>query len=418
MKKIVTIICLSVVYLLIISDNTLLAFDTIITGKSDSEYDVEAVQNAVDKGGSVLLKGTFDFGPKGRVNITNDIEISGEVDEVGSYLTKVVGGFWSFHSPLPSTELPIPSPGPKLKIQKIHFDGATRAPLHFAYTSGIEIANNKITNVLPQSYPYKWNGGEKLLLNAGILLGNRFVHKEKILPGAVTGRLIFSNNSVDLKCKEPEITMGQGVFAVYTWGAIIEIKGNTFRNVSRNSIELLDNYVGDEGQGNILIVDNNIVTPKVGLPFPSPKTPNGIMVGWFFNKSGGSDPALLSKISIVGNYVQANGETSLGIASLADGVSVLGNRVEVGGGAKSIGILQFGSNGFIARNKVDGSGAWALNVGPYKVYKGNGNTLAWNDFIDFDGSSGDFYSGGNKNTFVGAKCSIVNKGEGNILLTQ
>ncbi|MCP3887276.1 MAG: right-handed parallel beta-helix repeat-containing protein [Desulfobulbaceae bacterium] len=418
MKKIAAINCLSIAFLLILSTNTLFAFDTTITGKSDSSYDVKAVQDAVDKGGSVLLKGTFDFGKKGRVNIKNDVEISGEIDEAGRYLTKVVGGFWTFHSPLPSTELPIPTPGPKVKIEKIHFDGATRAPLHFAYTSGIEILNNKITNVLPLSYPYKWKGGDNLLLNAGILLGNRFVHMEKILPGAVTGRLIFNNNSVDLKCKKPEITMGQGVYSIYTWGAIIEIKGNTFRNVSRNSIETLDNYVGDEGKGNILIADNNIVTPPVGIPFPSPKTPNGIMVGWFLNKSGGSDPALLSKISIVRNYVQANGETSLGIASLADGVSVLGNHVEVGGGAKSIGIFQVGSNGFIARNKIDGSGAWALNVGPYKVYKGNGNTLAWNDFTDFEGSSGDFYSGGNKNTFVGAKCSIVNKGEGNILLTQ
>lgn len=418
MKKITTIIFPSIVSLLILSANMLLAFDTIITGKSDSEYDVTAVQDAVDKGGSLLLKGTFNFGPKGRVNITNDIQISGEIDEAGKYLTKINGGLWTFHSPLPSKELPITTPGPKVKVEKIHFDGATRAPLHFAYTSGIEILNNKITNVLPLSYPYKWKGGETLLLNAGILLGNRFVHMEKVLPGAVTGRLIFSNNSVDLQCKEPEITMGQGVFSIYTWGAVIEITGNTFRNVSRNSIETLDNYVGDEGQGNILIADNNIVTPKVGIPFPSPKTPNGIMVGWFLNKSGGSDPALLSKISVIRNYVQANGETSLGIASLADGVSVLGNHVEVGGGTKSIGILQFGSNGFIARNKVNGSGAWGLNVAPYKVYKGNGNTLAWNDFTEFNGTSGDFYSGGNKNTFLGAKCSIVNKGEGNMLLTQ
>ncbi len=376
MKTITAIICSSIVFTFIVSVNTLLAFDAILTGKGDSAYDVKAVQDAVDNGGSVLLKGTFDFGSKGRVNITNDIQISGEIDEAGKYLTKVVGGLWTFHSPLPSTELPIPSPGPKVKIEKIHFDGATRAPLHFAYTSGVEILNNKITNVLPLSYPYKWKGGENLLLNAGILLGNRFVHLEKVLPGAVTGRLIFNNNSVDLKCEEPELTMGQGVFAIYTWGAVIEIKGNTFRNVSRNSIETLDNYVGDEGEGNILIADNNIVTPPVGIPFPSPKTPNGIVVGWFLNKSGGSDPALISKISVIRNHVQANGETSIGIASLADGVSVLDNRVEVGGGAKSIGILQRGSNGFIARNKVDGSGAWALNVAPYKVYKGSGNTFA------------------------------------------
>lgn len=418
MKGITKAIGLAIVVAVCLSPTISHTFDSVVIGKRSSDYDVKAVQDAVDKGGSVLLKGTFDFGQKGRVNIKNDVKISGEVDDQGRLLTKILGGFWSFHSPLPTTELPLPAPGPKLKIEKIHFDGATWAPLHFAFTSGVEVVGNRITNVQPFAVPIKWEGGENLLLNAGILLGNRFVHKEKILPGAVTGDLIFNNNKVDLKCQNPEITMGQGVFAIWTWGAVIEIKGNTFRNVARNSIETLDNYLGVEGRGNILIADNNIVTPAVGIPFPSPRTPNGIMVGWFLNRDGSSDPSLLSKITVIRNYVQANGETSLGIASLVDGVAVLGNHVELKGGAKSIGIAHFCSNGFIARNKIDGSGAWALNVAPYKTYKGSGNTVAWNDVREFKPSSGDFFTGGVKNTFIGEKCALVNEGEGNIVLMQ
>jgi len=412
------VLSISVLLTFLVATGTLYAYDSVVTGKNNAEYDVKAIQEAVDKGGTVLLKGTFNFGQKGRVNIKNDIEISGESDSKGRPLTKIMGGFWTFHSPLPSTEPPLPGPGPKMKIKNIHFDGATWTPMHFPYTSGAEITGNKITNVQPFGLPRKWKGGDKLLVSAGALLGTRFAHKEKIIPGAVTGHLIFENNKVDLKCKNPEITMGQGVFYIWTWGATIEIMGNTIRNVSRNSIESLDNYLDKEGRGSVLVAENNIVTPSVGIPFPSPRTPNGIIVGWFLDMSGGSDPSRNSKITVIRNFVQTNGETSLGIASLADGTAILGNRVEVRGGSKSSGITQLGSNAFIARNKIDGTGAFALKAIPWKDVKANGNTFAWNDVREFKASAADFLCAGNKNTLVGAKCKVIDKGKANKMLVM
>jgi hypothetical protein len=412
------VLSISVLLTFLVAAVALYGYDSIVTGKNNAEYDVKAVQEAIDKGGTVLLKGTFNFGQKGRVNIKNDIEILGEIDSKGRPLTKILGGFWTFHSPLPTTELPLPGPGPKMKIKNIHFDGATWTPMHFPYTSGSEISGNKITNVLPYAIPRKWPGGDKLLVSAGALLGTRFAHNEKILPGAVTGNLIFNNNKVDLKCKNPEISMGQGAFFILTWGASIEIKGNTIRNVSRNSIESLDNYLDEEGRGSVLVAENNIVTPSVGIPFPSSSTPNGIIVGWFLDMSGSSDPSRNSKITVIRNFVQTNGETSSGIASLADGAAILGNRVEVRGGSKSSGIAQLGSNAFIARNKIDGSGEFALKAIPWKDVKANGNTFAWNDVREFKASAADFLCVGNKNTFVGAKCKVVDKGKANKMLVM
>ena len=140
------VLSLSVLLPFLIVAGTLYAYDSVVTGKNNAEIDVKAVQEAVDKGGTVLLKGTFKFGQKGRVNIKNDIEVMGESDSEGRPLTKIMGGFWTFHSPLPSTELPLPGPGPKMKIKNIHFDGAIWTPMHFPYTSGAEISGNKITN--------------------------------------------------------------------------------------------------------------------------------------------------------------------------------------------------------------------------------------------------------------------------------
>lgn len=409
---------ISVLLTFLIAAGTLYAYESVVTGKNNAEYDVKAVQEAVDKGGSVLLKGTFNFGEKGRVNIKSDVEVTGESDSKGRPLTKITGGFWTFHSPLPLTELPLRGPGPKIEIKNIHFDGATWTPMHFPYTSGAEISGNRITNVQPYAVPRKWPGGDKLLRSAGALLGTSFAHKEKILPGATTGHLIFENNKVDLKCKNPEITMGQGAFFIWTWGATIEIKGNTIRNVSRNSIESLDNYLDEEGRGSVLVAENNIVTPSVGIPFPTPGTPNGIIVGWFRDMTGGSDPSRNSKITVIRNFVQTNGETSGGIISLGDGMAILGNRVEVKGGSKSSGITQIGSNGFIARNKIDGSGAFALRALPWKDIKTNGNTFAWNDVSEFKASATDFLCVGNKNTLVGTSGKVDDKGKGNVMLTK
>ena len=75
---------------------------------------------------------------------------------------------------------------------------------------------------------------------------------------------------------------------------------------------------------------------------------------------------------------------------MADGTAILGNRVELKGGSKSTGISQLGSNAFIARNKIDGTGAFALGAVQFKEFKGSGNTFAWNDVRGFKASNTDF----------------------------
>ncbi len=45
-----------------------------IVGQNNPTVDIQAVQKAVDQGGTINLKGTFDFGNEGRVNITKDVQ--------------------------------------------------------------------------------------------------------------------------------------------------------------------------------------------------------------------------------------------------------------------------------------------------------------------------------------------------------
>ena len=71
-------------FVLIISMGVAHSTDTVVKGTNDPAKDVKEVQDAVDKGGTVLLKGKFNFGEKEKVIIKNDIQIVGEADKKGT----------------------------------------------------------------------------------------------------------------------------------------------------------------------------------------------------------------------------------------------------------------------------------------------------------------------------------------------
>ncbi len=210
-------------------------YDSAVTGKGDPTYDVKAVQDAVNQGGTVLLKGAFDFGADGRVNIANDVKIVGETDSQGKPLTKILGGKWTFYSPLPSPPLAPEAPGPKVTIRGIHFDGAVWTPIHLAYTGGAEISGNKITNVVPYGIPshenpYKWKGlegWETMWIQQGAVLATTYTAGDKYVPGAVTGLFIFENNEVDLESDKPQVTLAQGVYFKWTTAQRFKSEGTS-----------------------------------------------------------------------------------------------------------------------------------------------------------------------------------------------
>ena len=117
-------VSLLAVLALFLINSSLFAYDKIVTGKGNAEVDVKAVQEAVDQGGKLLLKGSFVFGPEGSVKIKEDIEIHGEVNNAGVPVTKINGGFQTFQTILPSTDPPLPGPGPKIKIKNRIFDSS------------------------------------------------------------------------------------------------------------------------------------------------------------------------------------------------------------------------------------------------------------------------------------------------------
>jgi hypothetical protein len=356
-----------------------------VIGQDNPAVDVQAVQAAASQGGEVLLKGTFDFGEKGSVTITKDVKIVGERDSHGIPITKVKGGLRTFLSPLPA-QLPPQFPGPKIDIQNIHFDGTLAFPIYIAYCSGATIAGNKITNVRPLVTP-------QMNFSVGIMVGTNWIQPaatKKYQPGAVTGIITILDNDLDMANETPTKTFGQGIFVHWATGITLQISGNTVKNCSRNSIEAMDNYLGDDGSGSVVIRDNKVTTATLGLPFPSPRTPNGILVGWFLDGTGAgaSNPKQNMKATITNNTVRALGETSMGMWIASNEVIVENNQIIT---EKQSATSIFINSGYcqIMRNKIEGMGASAIYISPSKSLIGSSNRCRENDLSAFKAEKAD-----------------------------
>ncbi len=386
---------------------------TIVVGQNNPIRDVQAVQNAVDQGGEVLLKGTFDFGPEGRVTLTRDLKIYGEKNREGVFLTKINGGYWTFCSPAP-IQLPPQSPGPKITIQDIHFEGPLWAPIYLEYSGGTTIVGNKMTSIRPRlaGSDRPMSGRQDIYWQQGIAL-----YPQKYEPGLITGSIDVVENEIDLACEMPEKTLGYGVWIVRTTGATIRVSKNRIINGPRDAICVVDNYPAKDGIGSTVIKANRIVTPRKGIPFPTPQTTNGIVAGWFMDLTGATDPSRRVKIIVAENKIEAHGENSVGIVVFSDGGIITSNHIVLlGGGPPARGVAQVGSDSLIVNNKIEGSGPYGVRISSFQKLTGSRNILVGNDLSGFKASIADVSVETQDNSLIGNHGKIIDKGQRNIIL--
>jgi len=179
---------------------------------------------------------------------------------------------------------------------------------------------------------------------------------------------------------------------------------NKVENCSRNSIEALDNYLGDDRSGSVVIKDNYVITPAVGMPFPSPQTPNGILAGWFFDGTGAgaSNPKQNMKHTITNNTVRARGETSVGIFIGTNKALVENNQITTEQTSAN-GIVINSAQCRILKNKIEGMGTAAIVIAPDKSLTGSNNRCENNDVSSFRASLAEISLGkdSKNNTVVG-----------------
>lgn len=384
-----------------------------VKGTGDPMQDVKNVQEAVDNGGTVLLLGNFNFGPDGRVKIRKNVRIVGELDGVNEPVTKISGGFWTFYSPLPVKDATPSGKGPIIAIHAIHFDKPKGTPMHFTYVGGLDVRDCTVTDVLPQEIGVKWSDGDTLQFHAGIVVGNRLDSRQKRIKRAAMGTIKIEDNRFFMEASRPDRTAGYGVMVDWTWGAEISVSGNTISRASRNGIEMLDNIIGPKGQGSITIDRNKITTPDEGIPYPHKYGPNGIVAGWYFDTSGGANFGRNNRISLSGNRIEGRGESSTGMLLYANDIVATCNDIVMAGGSQARGIVQTGSRGFFANNRVRGEARYALYCHPFEALKAIGNTFAWTELNDFIGIKGQVLLSGSVNVVIGTVPALLDKGKGN-----
>jgi hypothetical protein len=350
-----------------------------VVGTGDPAKDVAAVQAAVDRGGMVALRGSFDFGERGRVNIRRDVDI------VGIDGARIHGGFWTFYSPVPEALPPTGAaePGPKIAIRNIQFDGALWGPINIGYASGLVVSGNRITAVRPHPLPMPgFADGEA---NCGIFFGAAWAQEFKTrryVPGVFTGRVAIEDNVIDMQSANPGRTLGYGIFGQWTTGIDASIARNTISNGSRTGIETIDHYRGSDGQGRIRMTANKVTTPRQGLPFPGKQAPNAVLVGYFSDRSAAADASRSIDMEVVANTIETRGAASVGVIVLANGARVKGNTIS-GSGSASMSVTIPASDVEFSGNTLRGSGIAAVGIGPFDVLTASRNRLTDNDLRDF-----------------------------------
>jgi len=382
-----------------------------VVGQNDHNVDVPALQKAVDQGGTVLLRGVFDFGQKGNVTIARDVRIVGEVDGGGVLRTTIKGGGSTLRSLRPAAA---GTPGPKITIQQIHFDGATWMPIYIGWSSGAAIVGNHITRVRPA--PHGIVGQPPYDFQHGIVVGGITSELGKFEPyqeNAIAGTLNIADNEIDLSSDSPKTTLGIGIWIIRTTGITANISRNTVRNASRNSIEAIDNFRASDGTGRIVIQDNDIETAIDGIPIPTPQTPNGIVAGYFFDKAGAIDAKRAVQLLIVHNAIRARGQSSMGIALITDAAFVRGNQIRLQG-EKALGVFVGGSRNYIGHNRFEGSGMATVFLAPFVESTQSENELDRNELSGWAAVQVDvvFSKGANYNIVAGSG-TISDLGSGN-----
>ena len=362
---------------------------TVLVGTGNPDVDVPAVQDAVDQGGEVILKGHFSFKrtptvptalpgyPQAMILVSKAVAISGagEHDE----MTSIEGGTIPFY---------VEAPGASVTIQALRFVRPTREAIFVYAASGLTVVSCKIEGVVPVNHN-----------SDGIAIKTIISPPTPTNPGKpenISGRLLIVNNDIDMAGgTAQDNTIGVFVFSVGVPGAEVEayVSGNNIRNVTEPAINF--RRVG----GRAYVEKNMLTTASVtSLLNPGPEVIRVVNSGSY----------LIARNSINCRWADAE---AIGIGVFSQFVDwpmeraiVVDNDVTMsapegtvfGGLSAGIDIRGFAQGNVVLNNRIRGRARAALSV---DVFKGGGpsyggpsnNAFVLNRFDDFEASRAEVF---------------------------
>jgi hypothetical protein len=310
--------------------------------------DVQNVQAAVNKGGTVFLKAfnragiptAFNFSTEirsafgsGFVNLTTDVSIVGE--HVGKYQATISGGFGPIQGPAPV----------KSSIQGLDFESPFDDAIVILASTGTDVIGNVIHNVVPVKV--------EILADGNIITFGDGVDFFGETDTSISGKVRVIGNVID------------GLGAIFsngiqfdTVGAESEISGNTVRNLNSVATEQGSGLAFVRIQKPMLIANNLIVLGA---------SPTSDADGIFIGGDAGA------RYQVIGNWVFCDGPNGDGIdiaggngvgTTATTNALVRGNHIATVNAPNSAGIAVFDLvvDALIAGNDLHGTGYFALGI--------------------------------------------------------
>jgi plastocyanin len=193
----------------------------LVVGVGDPAVDVPAVQEAVDAGGDVLLRGTFSFDQppidKRSVRISHAVRITGAADDHGGRAT-IVGGWRPFD---------VDAPGAGVSIEGIRFVHPEPFAIDVHGVRGLRVEDCLVDHPSPRNVP-----------PFGVIAGglNLFITDRT----KVTGEISILDNEFDIGGVATVRTYAMVVIGVGTTAdpADVLIAGNRISNVTGHGVDL------------------------------------------------------------------------------------------------------------------------------------------------------------------------------------
>jgi hypothetical protein len=361
--------------------------------------DVQNVQAAVDRGGTVVLKATnaagqptvFNFGPPDlavvNVFLTSNVSILGE--QVGEYATTINGGSFPIVGLLPV----------KATIQGIHFEAPLGAAITLVSSAGAEIIGNRINGVIGFPTRFGFTSGDGIDVSG-------FDDPQN----AITGRIKVADNVIE----NLGANFANGI-QFDSVAAEVEVSGNTVRFAQSNGFIQQWGIFAWRSHNRVAIVGNQVtIGPGYFDVFPS-----GIVVG------GGADARyLVSGNTVIVNHPNADGIDVVGVGSSGptQGAVIEGNHVVISSSLLTSGGISVDGavrNSLVSANRIEGTAGNALQVlGFNSSLTADSNHALGNDISQLSALNGDVLFGtySSNNLFAGHCNTYVDLGVDNRIL--
>jgi hypothetical protein len=356
----------------------IMAAQTVVVGTGKPDTDIAAVQAAVEKGGSVMLRGQFSFenppGARGElpdlmatILVSKEVTISGTWDEHGE-MTAIQGG-----------EIPfaVEARGATVRIERLRFVRPKLFAIFVDAAGGLTIESCIVENVEPRLLPGNSSGLTSALgIYVSTVLGLPSAERPGD-PGNVSGKLSILNNRITTGGAADH---GIGIMVVNVGNpekpVDVDISGNTIRDANLKGINVTQ--IGGQARIERNTVNSSVYTGRAGSFIAGIHCGGSGSYLIAHNRIDVADPNMAG--------IRIRGYPALGAA--IERATITDNDVTMsapegsvfGVGSAGIEIMGLARGAVVQRNRILGRARAGLSVAPDKTGNPSDNTLGQNDF--------------------------------------